>query len=143
MGSQAAVEKTNRMIEIIRKVAQEQPNSPIDWTKLNAEVPVVESELAIAVNEFKWNEKNWLALWLANSPLFTEDELCAALWYQANHTNISNEVRKQFLAIVLERKLPAGWSIRLSGRPWDIEKQWSYAPITSRAIEINLMQGTK
>ena len=142
-GSQAAVEKTNRMIEMIRKVAQEQPNSPIDWTKLNAEVPVVESELAIAVNEFNRNEKNWWALWFANSPLLTEDELCAALWFQANHTNISNDVRKQFLAIVLDRKLPAGWSIRLSGRQWDIEKQWSYAPGTSSAIEINLMQGNQ
>lgn len=142
-GSQAAVEKTNRMIEMIRKVAQEQPNSPIDWTKLNAEVPVIESELAIAVNEFNRNAKNWWALRLSNSPMLTEDELCAALWFQANHTDISNEARKQFSAIVLDRKLPAGWSIRLSGRQWDTEKKWSDSIGTSSSIEINLMHGNQ
>ena len=139
-GSKADVEKTTRTIEMIRRVADENPSLPIDWSKLNTEVPVVASELAAAVNAFNFNQKNWWALWEANSPLLTEDELCAALWWQANHTDISSDLRKQLLAIVLNRKLPTGWSIRLNEVRGKMDRYYDNVPLLSNSIAINLIQ---
>ena len=140
-GSKADVEKTIRTIEMICRVADENPSTPIDWSKLNTEVPVVTSELAATVNEFNFNQKNWWAA--ANYPLLTEDEVCAALWWQANHTNISPELRKEFLAIVLNRKLPTGWSIRLSKIQGEMRERVLQGTtlLQSNSIEINLMRG--
>ena len=102
--------------------------------------PEARTELADSIHEFNSNRENSAQLYAANSPMPTEDELCAALWMQANHTEISSDLRKQFRAIVLDRKLPHGWSIRLKKVQWDMDKQWHGAPATSSSIEIHLMQ---
>ena len=142
-GSKADVEKTTRTIEMIRRVADENPSTPIDWSKLNTEVPVVASELAAAINEFNFNQKNWWAA--ANYPLLTEDEVCAALWWQANHTTITPRLRKEVLAIVLNRKLPTGWSIQLSKLRGEMRERQQYlpgnTPLQAYSLEINLMRG--
>lgn len=114
--------------------------SESEMKKSEVNAPEYSTELADSVDEFNSNRENSAQLYAANSPMLTEDELCAALWMQANHTEISSELRKQFRAIVLDRRLPPGWSIRLKKVQWDMDKRWHDAPATSSSIEIHLMQ---
>ncbi len=116
----------------------DQSESEMKKSVVNA--PEGSTELADSIEEFNSNRENAAELKAANSPLLTEDELCAALWWQANHTEISSELRKQFHAIVLDRKLLTEWSIRLKKVQWDMDKRWHDAPATSSSIEIQLMQ---
>lgn len=118
------------------RISADKQERTIDKTEINA--PEQMSNLASAIDEF--NRGHSAELIAANSPLLTEDELYAALWWQADHTKISSELRKQLRAIVLDRKLPHGWSIRLKKVQWDMDKRWHGAPATSNSIEIHLMQ---
>ena len=119
------------------RMSADKQEGTFDKTEVNA--PRKMSNLASAIDEF--NRGHSAELIAANSPMLTEDELYAALWWQANHTKISSELRKQLRAIVLDRtQLPHGWSIRLKKVQWDMDKRWHGAPATSNSIEIHLMQ---
>lgn len=97
------------------------------------------SELGQTIKDF--NEANATKLLESNTPPLTEEEVCACLWWQANHTGLPRDSRPILLEIVLTRRLPPGWSIRLDEPEWDKEKLWHGKPATSRCIEINLMRG--
>ncbi len=93
--------------------------------------------LASAIEAF--NRGHSAELIAVNSPLLTEDEVCAALWWHANHVDFSPAPRQSLLEIVLTGRLLPGWSIQLKNVQWDEGKLWRDKPATSRAIEINLV----
>ncbi|MBL8892447.1 MAG: protein kinase [Planctomycetaceae bacterium] len=109
--------------------------SKVDKSEVSALAQSV--SLAAAIEAF--NRDHSAELIAANSPLLTEDELCAALWWHANHVDFSPAPRHSLLEIVLNGRLLAGWSIQLKNVQWDEEKRWHDQPATSRAIEINLV----
>ncbi|MFN8741515.1 MAG: hypothetical protein ACK5YR_16440, partial [Pirellula sp.] len=117
------------------RMVPDKSESKIDNSDVNA---LAQSEsLASAIDAF--NRDHSAELLAANSPLLTEDELCAALWWHANHVDFSPAPRQSLLEIVLTGRLLPGWSIQLKNVQWDEGKLWHDKPATSRAIEINLV----
>ncbi len=117
------------------RMSADKSESVIDKSDVDALAQSV--SLASAIDAF--NRGNSAELIAANSPLLTEDELCAAIWWHANHVDFSPDPRRSLLEIVLSGRLLPGWSIQLKNVQWDEDKLWHGKPATSRAIEINLV----
>ena len=117
------------------RMSADKSESVIDKSDVDALAQSV--SLASAIDAF--NRGHSAELIAANSPLLTEDELCAALWWHANHVDFSPDPRRSLLEIVLTGRLLSGWSIQLNNVQWDEDKLWHGKPATSRAIEINLV----
>ncbi len=117
------------------RMSADKSESVIDKSDVDALAQSV--SLASAIDAF--NRGHSAELTAANSPLLTEDELCAALWWHANHVDFSPDPRRSLLEIVLTGRLLPGWSIQLKNVQWDEDKLWHGKPATSRAIEINLV----
>lgn len=120
--------------QTLKTGAVEQASSPTEQSETK---PSSDSQLAHAIKQF--NDDNAEQLQGANTPLLSEDEVRAALWWHASHVDFASDARKRILEIVLTRKLPLEWSIQLNKVKWDEEKQWHGAPATSMAIEISLV----
>lgn len=142
-GSISLVRGETKTLQIVYKksdsaetrMSSDKSESTIENSDVNA---LAQSEsLASAIDAF--NRDHSAELLAANSPLLTEDELCAALWWHANHVDFSPAPRQSLLEIVRTGRLLPGWSIQLKNVQWDEEKLWHGKPATSRAIEINLV----
>lgn len=142
-GSISLVRGETKTLQIVYKksdsdetrMSSDKSESTIENSDVNA---LAQSEsLASAIDAF--NRDHSAELLAANSPLLTEDELCAVLWWHANHVDFSPAPRQSLLEIVLTGRLLPGWSIQLKNVQWDEDKLWHGKPATSGAIEINLV----
>lgn len=114
---------------------QAKPASSLKEESRNAPQSLV--SLSNAIEQF--NQIHNAKLLASNTPLLTEDEVRAAMWWHANHVDISPGSRKSLLDIARTRTLPPEWSLRLKNDQWDEDKLWHNKPATSKAVEIDLM----
>lgn len=111
------------------------PTPLLDFSKVK--ISTFESDLTAAVEEF--NQLHSEKLRASKSPPLTKDELVASLWWQYSQSKLREEISETVKEIVIARKLPPGWFIKLNSREWDLPQQWWHEkPLSSSAIQINL-----
>ncbi len=104
----------------------------------NSTISIVASDLSSAISDF--NRVHSKELRSSNLPPLTEDELIASLWWQYSQSRLREEISETVKEIVITRKLPPGWFIKLNSREWDLPQQWWHEkPLSSSANQINLI----
>jgi serine/threonine protein kinase len=133
LSESTSTESDKRVLHAYNAISTE-----VDFSKPKATVSTVASDLASVVNDF--NRVHTELLRSSNSRPLTEDELVASLWWQYGQSKLREEIRETVKEIVITRKLPPGWSIKLNSREWELPQQWWHEkPLNSSAFQINLI----
>jgi len=133
MSESTSTEKDKPVLHVYNALSPE-----VDFSKPKVTVSTVASDLASVVNDFNRVHKELLRS--SNSLPLTEDELVASLWWQYSQLKLREEIRETVKEIVITRKLPPGWSMKLNSREWELPQQWWHEkPLSSSAIQINLI----
>jgi serine/threonine protein kinase len=133
MSESTSTESDKRVLHAYNAISPE-----VDFSKPKATLSTVASDLASVVNDF--NRVHTELLRSSNSRPLTVDELVASLWWQYSQSKVREEIRETVKEIVITRKLPPGWFIKLNSREWELPQQWWHEkPLSSSAIQINLI----
>jgi len=137
-----AIEESERLVAnspnnaLSESHAYTTPVPQLDFSKVK--ISTFESDLNAAVEEF--NQLHSEKLRASNSPPLTVDELVASLWWQYSQSNLRDEIGETVKEIVITRKLPPGWFIKLNSRGWELPQLWwQDKDFSSSAIQINLI----
>ena len=137
-----AIEESERLVAnspnnaLSESHAYTTPVPQLDFSKVK--ISTFESDLTAAVEEF--NQLHSEKLRASNSPPLTVDELVASLWWQYSQSNLRDEIGETVKEIVITRKLPPGWFIKLNSRGWELPQLWwQDKDFSSSAIQINLI----